>query len=149
MSTRPLHSALARALDEWNRIFGYHVSDTPTADLPETVKDLRVRLLEEECRELVDAIREGDLAHIAKEAADLAYVLRGTTEAYGLDLETAVEEVHASNMTKLGADGKPVYAPSGKAIKGPGYMEPTMARTLGLPGPALVPPTAVAQPLAA
>lgn len=124
-------SPLAAALAEFNATFGAYVSNRPTTDLPPEIIELRKRLIGEEVKELLEAIEEGDLAHIAKEAADLAYVLRGTTDAYGIDLDTAVEEVHASNMSKVGEDGKPIYREDGKVLKGPGYFEPDMRRTLG------------------
>lgn len=38
----------------------------------------------------------------------------------------AFKEVHASNMTKLGDDGKPAYREDGKVIKGPNYRKPNM-----------------------
>lgn len=125
-------SPLAAALAEFNRVFGMYVSDQPTLDIPTEVLDLRIRLIREEAKELLEALVEGDLAHIAKEAADLAYVLRGTTDALGIDLDVAVEEVHASNMSKLGADGQPIYNEYGKALKGPTYFVPDMRRTLRL-----------------
>lgn len=65
-----------------------------------------------------------DNAHVLKELADLAYVLYGTAEALGWNLDEAVRRVHESNMSKLGADGKPIYREDGKVLKGPNYKEP-------------------------
>lgn len=54
----------------------------------------------------------------------------------GLNLVELFNEVHKSNMTKLGVDGKPIHSdgvtpdvtgkirPKGKVIKGPNYTEP-------------------------
>lgn len=43
-----------------------------------------------------------------------------------MDIDEAMRRVHASNMTKLGSDGEPVYDESGKVIKGPDYQEPKL-----------------------
>ncbi len=42
-------------------------------------------------------------------------------------LQEAIEIVHASNLTKLGDDGKPVRREDGKIMKGPNYAAPDMA----------------------
>lgn len=39
----------------------------------------------------------------------------------------AFNAVHASNMSKLGDDGKPVYREDGKVMKGPNYHKPDMS----------------------
>jgi len=40
------------------------------------------------------------------------------------------DEVHRSNMTKLGADGKPVVNEAGRVVKGPSYEPPKLAIVL-------------------
>lgn len=40
--------------------------------------------------------------------------------------EALFTEVHRSNMTKLGADGKPVVNASGRVVKGPAFEEPKL-----------------------
>jgi len=42
------------------------------------------------------------------------------------DFDGAFTEVHASNMSKLGGDGQPIYDEAGKIRKGPGYFEPQL-----------------------
>lgn len=42
-------------------------------------------------------------------------------------LLAAYERVHASNMSKLGEDGKPVYREDGKVTKGPNYQKPDLS----------------------
>ena len=49
-----------------------------------------------------------------------------------------IDEVHASNMTKLGADGRPVRRADGKILKGPDYRPPDIAAVLRT-GPAVGP----------
>ncbi|UXQ88849.1 NTP-PPase-like protein [Tenacibaculum phage Larrie] len=40
----------------------------------------------------------------------------------------AFEEVHASNMSKLGEDGKPIFREDGKILKGKNYFKPNLAQ---------------------
>ena len=107
----------------------------PTADTPGLVDDTtawqRQRLLAAEVAEVADAIDQHDLPAIAHELADCVYVLYGTALVYGIDLDAVLAEVHAANMTKLGADGRPIVV-DGKVRKGPGYRKPDVAAVLGL-----------------
>jgi predicted HAD superfamily Cof-like phosphohydrolase len=60
-------------------------------------------------------------------------VIYGTALAYGFDLDAVIAEVHRSNMTKLGEDGKPIYRESdGKVLKSKSYVEADVAKVLGL-----------------
>ncbi|MDK2741994.1 MAG: hypothetical protein H8K03_09585 [Nitrospira sp.] len=95
------------------------VRTIPT-DLNEDTKQLRVRLIQEEFDELKEAMATGNLAAVAKEMADLLYVTYGTAVSYGIDMEPVFQEVHRSNLSKVGgykrADGKwvkpPTYSPA-------------------------------------
>jgi predicted HAD superfamily Cof-like phosphohydrolase len=53
-------------------------------------------------------------------------VVYGAGHAFGIDLDDCFNEVHSSNMTKLGADGRPLYRDDGKVMKGPNYREPDL-----------------------
>lgn len=64
--------------------------------------------------------------HLLKEIADLVYVCQQMAAAFGWDLQTAHNRVHASNMSKLGEDGKPIRREDGKILKGPNYFEPSL-----------------------
>lgn len=107
----------------------HHKFDVPVLPTPQWPddrrKNLRINLLREECAEVIEAIESGNLSAIAKELCDLLIVCYGTGHEYGLQLDRAFREVHLSNMTKLGNDGRPVLRPTdGKVIKGPNYREP-------------------------
>ena len=39
-------------------------------------------------------------------------------------IEDVFMEIQASNMSKLGADGNPIYREDGKVMKGPNYFKP-------------------------
>lgn len=93
-------------------------------------KDLRPILHEEEHRELLEALAEGDREHIARELADVVYVAYGTARVWGIDLDKALEEIHRANMSKLGEDGRPVIREDGKVLKGPRYVAPDMGGCL-------------------
>ena len=62
-----------------------------------------------------------------KELADLIYVCYQYAENMGWLLDEALNRVHESNMSKLGADGKPIYRDDGKVLKGPNYKPPNLS----------------------
>jgi predicted HAD superfamily Cof-like phosphohydrolase len=64
--------------------------------------------------------------HLLKELADLVYVCHQMAACFGWDLQTAHNRVHASNMSKLGEDGKPIRREDGKILKGSNYKEPSL-----------------------
>lgn len=99
---------------------------------PASVVLLRANLLEEEYYELADAVSQANITGIADGLADMVYVLYGTALVYGIDLDAVLAEVHRSNMSKLGADGQPIYRQDGKVLKGPNYVKPNLAKVLGL-----------------
>jgi predicted HAD superfamily Cof-like phosphohydrolase len=76
----------------------------------EATRRLRVKLIQEEFDEVKEALAGDDLAGIAKELADLLYVIYGTAVSCGIDMEPVFREVHRSNLTKVGGykrgDGK-------------------------------------------
>ena len=94
----------------------------------EKICDLRVDLIAEELDELKDAIynKDGTLVDVADALTDLLVVVYGAGHAFGIDLNECFKEVHRSNMSKLGEDGKPIYREDGKVLKGPNYSEPDL-----------------------
>lgn len=88
--------------------------------------DLRIELIEGEFREVMDELLDikngqGSYARLAKEISDLHYVLYQAEALFDIPAYAVFREVHRSNMSKLGPDGKPVLSPSGKVTKGPNY----------------------------
>ena len=108
-----------RMVQEFHKQFEIHVSPTPSIP-DEPTRILRKRLIQEEFDELQEAMQEKDLPSIAKELADLLYVVYGTAVSLGIDMEPVFQEVHRSNMSKVGGhkreDGKwvkpPTYSPA-------------------------------------
>lgn len=98
---------------------------------------LRLKLIEEEFNEVFDEFydKEGDIKNerainkrqVAKEFADLLYVIYGAADCLGIPLDTAFREVHRSNMSKFGPDGKAIRREDGKVLKGPNYSPADMS----------------------
>lgn len=89
-------------------------------------------VLLEEVLELSDAITEQDLAQVAKEVVDVVYSAISLALVYGIDFDAVWDAVHASNMTKIGPDGKVAKRADGKVVKGPHYQPPDIAKVLGV-----------------
>ncbi|MDB4462260.1 nucleoside triphosphate pyrophosphohydrolase family protein [bacterium] len=109
--------------------FGQEVLDKPT--LPDfNLSELRIDLIQEELQELIDALDAKDIVEIADALTDILYVTYGAGHSFGIDLDECFLEVHRSNMTKLGEDGRPLYRPDGKVMKGPNYETPQLAKII-------------------
>lgn len=91
---------------------------------------LRVKLIREELKELEEAIAYKDIVEVADALTDLLYVIYGAGHTFGVDLNACFDEVHSSNMTKLGPDGKAIKNSYGKVTKGPNYREPNLKKIL-------------------
>ena len=76
---------------------------------------------------------ERDTIEVADALADLTYVVYGMALEAGINLPAVLEQVQASNMSKLGEDGKPIYREDGKVLKGPGFFGPDVAKALAQP----------------
>ena len=110
--------------------FGQEVQLEPT--WPDfNTRELRIELIQEELEELSDAVADRDMIQIADALTDLLYVVYGTGHSFGIDLDECFQEVHSSNMSKLGEDGRPIYREDGKVMKGPNYFEPDLEAILG------------------
>ena len=116
---------------EFMEVFGQKVESKP--DWPDgDTMELRIDLIEEELGELRNAIIDGDgtLVDVADALSDLLYVVYGAGHSFGIDLDKCFEEVHSSNMSKLGEDGKPIYREDGKVLKGKNFREPNLNKIL-------------------
>lgn len=143
---------------EFHEKFNHPILENPTVPEAKIVK-LRLALILEEFTELaeaclneerpesqhllhtlhhamehVKALTEDDLnvslVDVADALTDINYVTYGAGHCFGLDLDACMEEVQRSNMSKLGADGKPIYNEHGKIMKGPNYVEPDLGAVL-------------------
>jgi predicted HAD superfamily Cof-like phosphohydrolase len=118
----------AEFVAEFHEVYGCPARTSPMLDVPEA--PMRLALIDEEVQELHDAIAAGDLIETADALADIAYVVYGAALTFGIDLDAVLAEVHRSNMSKLGDDGRPIYREDGKILKGPSFSRPDIASVL-------------------
>ena len=109
------------------KTFGQEVKDKPSFST-EKINSLRLSLIEEELKELKDAMKTKNILEVADALTDILYVTYGAGHAFGIDLDKCFEEVQNSNMSKLGDDGKPIYNEFGKVMKGPNYFKPNLIK---------------------
>lgn len=123
---------------EFHTLYDQPVLSEPR--LPAAVRsEMRLKLCREEVDELEEAFampqetedeRRAKLAAIADALGDLLYVTYGAAIEHGIPLDVVVEEIHRSNLSKLGEDGKPIYRSDGKVLKGPNFTEPNLQLVL-------------------
>lgn len=106
--------------------------ETQTASLGLEKNMLRYKLMREENEEYLEAANNNDLVEIADALGDMLYILCGTIIEHGLQdkIEEVFDEIQRSNMSKLGADGEPIYREDGKVLKGPNYFKPHIKEIL-------------------
>ena len=113
------------AVLEFHRRFGVAVGERPALPEPAIV-ELRRRLIVEETSELAAALEKQDLVQIADALADLLYVTYGAAVSFGIDLRPVFEEVHRTNLAKMGGPTRP----DGKILKPDGWLPPDLAPLL-------------------
>lgn len=109
---------------------------------------MRLALIEEEFMELLKAcsfsvecvtggspyddcdIESRDIIEAADAMGDILYVVYGLALEMGVNLRDVFNEIHASNMTKLGENGEVIRRDDGKILKGPGYVKPNIGLQL-------------------
>ena len=120
------------AVHAFHTAFGLGIEETPTAQLTKAKNLLRFNLMKEENKEYFEAANNGDLVEVADALGDMLYILCGTILEHGMQdkIEEVFNEIQRSNMSKLGADGKPIYREDGKVLKGPNYFKPNIQEIL-------------------
>ena len=81
---------------------------------------LRAELIREEANEAIEAIEAGHLVEALDGLVDTIVVCLGTAVEMGLDLDPFWQEVHASNMAKVGGPTRE----DGKKLKPEGWVPP-------------------------
>jgi len=112
--------------------FGIPNASAPKGEIGDRDALLRYKLIREENEEYLEAALKGDLVEVADALGDILYILCGTLLKHGLEhkIDEVFREIQRSNMSKLGADGKPIYRDDGKVMKGPNYFKPDIASIL-------------------
>jgi NTP pyrophosphatase (non-canonical NTP hydrolase) len=120
------------AVTKFHESYGLGIEHTPKANLPKNISELRFNLMKEENEEYLQAAQDEDLIEIGDALGDMLYILCGTIIAHGFQdkIESIFDEIQRSNMSKLGADGKPIYRKDGKVMKGPNYFKPDLKKIL-------------------
>lgn len=120
------------AVQQFHDAFGLGSKTSPEADLGDKKNLLRYELMREENEEYLEAANANDLVEVADALGDMLYILCGTIIEHGMQykIEEVFNEIQRSNMSKLGADGKPIYREDGKVLKGPNYFKPAIKEIL-------------------
>ena len=107
------------------------------AELMGAVYGPRARAIIEAATAEAVAADEGecDVIEAADALADLVYVVYGMAIESGMNLDSVLAEVQASNLSKLMPDGSVKLREDGKVLKGPNFFQPNIARGLGLESP--------------
>lgn len=124
---REFHAAMGQPVRLW------------PAPLPQDRVPVRWELVREEAEdELLEALQTGDMVETVDACIDIMYVTLGLLVEMGVNAAPLFDEVHRSNMSKFGADGKPIIAGpndpdgifEGRVKKGPHYFKPDLKRIL-------------------
>ncbi len=109
---------------EFQKAFNVECKDKPEM-LDKKRARLRQRLLQEEVGELAQA---KTILDVSDAMIDVMYILLGSAHEYGIAdrMEMLFNEIHESNMSKLGIDGKPKFRKDGKVMKQKGYRRPKL-----------------------
>ena len=120
------------AVKAFHEAFEIGYQSVPVAKLTTQKLQLRFDLMDEENKEYLEAAKNNDLVEVADALGDMLYILCGTIIEHGMQdkIEEVFDEIQRSNMSKLGADGKPIYRDDGKVLKGPNYFKPNISAIL-------------------
>ena len=110
--------------------FGQEVKSRPSLS-SDKINMLRYNLIKEELDEFKQALDNNDILEAADALTDILYVTYGAGHAFGVDLDACFEEVHESNMSKIGPEG-PIYREDGKVLKSENFFAPDLKSVLNL-----------------
>jgi predicted HAD superfamily Cof-like phosphohydrolase len=121
-----------KLVESFHSCFNIGIGKDYKKKLSEKKITLRYNLMKEENEEYLDAAISGDYIEVADALGDQLYVLLGTIIEHGMQdvIEDVFTEIHKSNMSKLGKDGKPIYKADGKVAKGEDYSIPNVGKIL-------------------
>ncbi len=112
-----------KKVEEFHKCFDIQNNYVPQL-LSKEEYELRYNLIKEENEEYLAACEKGDIVEIADALGDILYIAVGTLLRHGLQhkIDVVFEEIHRSNMSKLGEDGK--------VLKGANYFKLDIKRIL-------------------
>jgi predicted HAD superfamily Cof-like phosphohydrolase len=119
-------------VEKFHDVFKIGNRYSPTAEIEEHEYMLRYNLIKEENEEYLQACRNKDIVEIADALGDQLYILFGTILRHGLQykIEEVFDEIQRSNMSKLDANGEPIFRDDGKILKSELYFKPNIKEIL-------------------
>ena len=125
-------SAIISDVELFHDTFKIENAYEPTASIGCSDFELRHRLMEEENNEYLEACQTNDIVEIADALGDKLYILCGTILKHGMQdkIVEVFNEIQRSNMSKLDADGNPIFREDGKIMKGENYFKPNIKEIL-------------------
>ena len=121
-----------QAVKEFHKAFKLDYLEQPKANIGLEKNKLRFNLMREENEEYLEAANNNDIIEVADALGDMLYILCGTIIEHGMQhkIDEIFNQIQSSNMSKLGADGNPIYREDGKVLKGPNYFKPDIEGAL-------------------
>lgn len=107
--------------------------DGPARQLPDDLKEFRIKFMHEELAEYEKASADGDLEGMLDALVDLVYVAMGTAYLQGFPFEEAWDEVQRANMRKVKAGPNGEGSKRGNpndVVKPEGWTAPDIAAVL-------------------
>ena len=119
-------------VEKFHKSFSIENNYKPTVDLSSDDIMLRYNLMREENEEYLEAAKNGDMIEVADALGDQLYILCGTILKHGMQdkIVEVFEEIQRSNMSKLDANGNPIYREDGKVLKSELYFKPDIKTIL-------------------
>jgi predicted HAD superfamily Cof-like phosphohydrolase len=116
---------------QWCEATDININKKPT-NISENRYRLRFNLMAEENLEYLEACAAGDTIEIADAIGDMLYILLGTALEHGMQdyLKKIFSEIHRSNMSKMGEEGKAIRREDGKILKGSNYFKPNISKII-------------------
>lgn len=117
---------------EFHEVFQIGNNNSPTINLSDDEIRLRFNLMQEENEEYLEACKNKDMVEVADALGDMLYILFGTILRHGMQhkIEEVFDEIQRSNMSKLDANGQPIFREDGKILKGENYFKPDIKSIL-------------------
>jgi predicted HAD superfamily Cof-like phosphohydrolase len=114
---------------EFRSRFNLPIGSESTQGMRHVNHALHNKLISEEFQEMIEA---NNLTERCDAIIDQMYLLIGYAIDLGVAdrLEQMFDEVHESNMSKLGPNGMPLYREDGKVMKGPNYFRPNLNKII-------------------
>ena len=119
-------------VEKFHKAFSIENNYNTTVDLNSDDIMLRYNLMREENEEYLEAAKDGDMIEVADALGDQLYILCGTILKHGMQdkIVEVFEEIQRSNMSKLDANGNPIYREDGKVLKSELYFKPDIQKIL-------------------